>query len=481
MTDTIASPAFITLNGLDDDSQRIADKLTRQLSTKTSANSEARLYYEGRMTPRTPAVSVPPKLRHVDTVLGWPSIVVDALEERLDFEGWVAPEVSDSFGLGDIYTANNLDVESGLAHLDALMYGVSFIVVGTGEDDEPDPLITVESPLTTTALYDVRRRRLSAAYSLLVEDGEAVGYTLYLPNETITARRDGEVENRDRHNLGRVPVARLTNRARTERDNGRSEITRPIRAMTDAAVRTILGMEVNREFYSAPQRYILGGEESQFEDASGNKINEWQAIMGRVWNVPRDEDGELPQVGQFAVNTPAPYLDQVKGLAQIVASEAALPASYLGFEHDNPTSADAIRAGESRLVKRAERRQLSFGRGWAEVARLALLVRDAKLPEEFASARAMWRDAATPTRAAATDATVKLVQAGVLPADSDVALDRLDFSEVEKELLKVERRKAAATARLNALTGVQPAGSGTNANPGQEPRDIPSPGGAAQA
>ena len=111
MTDTITSPAFITLNGLDDDQQRIADKLTQQLSTKASRNTEARGYYEGTLGPRTPALSVPPKLRHIDTVLGWPGMVVDALEERLDFEGWVAPNVEDAYGLGDVYTDNSLAVE----------------------------------------------------------------------------------------------------------------------------------------------------------------------------------------------------------------------------------------------------------------------------------------------------------------------------------------------------------------------------------
>ena len=69
----------------------------------------------------------------------------------------------------------------------------------------------------------------------------------------------------------------------------------------------------------------------------------------------------------------------------------------------NPASADAIRAGEARLVKRAERRQVSFGRAWLEVGRLALLVRDGVVPDSFSSLGTRWRDAATPTRAAAAD------------------------------------------------------------------------------
>src|SRR2546430_15415250 len=37
--------------------------------------------------------------------------------------------------------------------------------------------------------------------------------------------------------------------------------------ISDAGCRTLLGLEVAREFYSAPQRYILGASEEAFQDA----------------------------------------------------------------------------------------------------------------------------------------------------------------------------------------------------------------------
>ena len=115
-----------------------------------------------------------------------------------------------------------------------------------------------------------------------------------------------------------------------------------------------------------------------FEDEAGNAVSPWTSIMGRVWNIPANEDADGPQpdVKQFNPASPAPYLDQVQGYAQRVASEAGIPTTYFGIQTANPASADAIRAAESRLVKRAERRQASFGRSWLEVGRLALMVRD---------------------------------------------------------------------------------------------------------
>ena len=122
-----------------------------------------------------------------------------------------------------------------------------------------------------------------------------------------------------------------------------------------------------------------------------------------------------------------------------------MPADYLGIQTANPSSADAIRMGESRLVKRTERRQSGFGRAWLEVARLALLVRDGEVPSDFESRVAVdWQSAATPTRAATADEVTKLVGAGILQADSEVVRKRLNLTRSEMRLLEVEDATLAA-------------------------------------
>ena len=50
----------------------------------------------------------------------------------------------------------------------------------------------------------------------------------------------------------------------------------------------------------------------------------------------------------------------------------------------------------------------------------------------------MWRDAATPTRAAAADEAAKLVGAGILPADSSITLSRLGLSKDQQAVLREE-------------------------------------------
>lgn len=462
---TVDAIPLLSLSTLGDDESRLVHELGNRLSVYEAANAEAVAYYEGTQTVQQFGISIPPSMRNASVVAGWGGTVVDVLEERLDWLGW-ASEV-DTFGLDEVYRANALDVESGMAHLDALIFGTSFLAVGSGEPGEPSPLITPHSPRTMTGLWDARARRLAAALAISgVENGQVVEWTLYLPGETVQVRRaDGRlvVTDRDRHNLGRVPIVKMPNRIRASREAGRSEITKAVRYYTDAAVRTLLGLEVNREFYNAPQRIGLNIPADAFQDDAGNALSQWSAIQGRVWMVPPNEDPDAPtpDVKQFNSASPAPYLDQIRGYATQLAAEAGIPAAYLGIHTDNPSSADAIRALESRLIKRAERRQSTFGRAWLEVGRLALMVRDGAVPDTFDTLTTRWRDAATPTRAAAADEALKLTSGEnpILPPDSTVTYDRIGLSPAEQRQVEADKRRAQAGPRLDALLTAARGGS----------------------
>jgi hypothetical protein len=434
--------------------------LFKQLQSHDSKNIHLERYYEGRQRLKDLRISIPPQLTAVESVVGWAGTAVDVLEERLDLEGFIGPEM---LGINEIFRANELDLESSMGHKDALIYGTGFVTVGRGREGEADPLITIESPKKMTTLYDLRTRRLSAA--LLVnrsDNGSPQSGTLYTINENIFIEYGGRnwVEvDRDIHNLGRVMVSQLPNNPRTGDPFGQSEITAAVRSYTDAAMRTLLGAEVAREFYSAPQRYILGANEDTFLDSDGKPLNSWTVYQGRVLGIPYNEaEGVMPQVGQFNANDTRPYFEQIRAYAQLLAAETAIPASYLGFQTDNPSSADAIRQMEARLVKRAERRQRQFGRTWSEIARLALLVRDGSIPPEAQDIRPIWRDASTPTRAAAADEAVKLIAAGVLLPNSEITYNRIGLTETDKQVLRAEKEVAQATSLIaNLATASQSA------------------------
>ena len=453
----MTAPAFLSLSAPTGDERALIEQMSTALELHNAQNVTAEAYYDGSHVAEAFGISTPPSMQNLHAVAGWPGTCVDVLEERLDWLGWSSD--GDPFGLAQVYAQNGLDVDSGMAHLDALIFGVSFVTVGTGYDGEPNPLVTPHSPKSMTTLWDARTRRASAALSVLNDDdGQPTERTLYLSNETVrVAYSSGRwaVVDRDQHNLGRLPVVPVANRQRTSRQFGRSEITRAVRYYTDAAVRTLIGMEVHREFYNSPQRVALNVDEKAFQDAAGNPVSQWTSIQGRIWAIPPAEDGGAsPDVKQFTPSSPQPYIEQVKVQSQLLAAEAGIPASYLGFTTDNPASADAIRAGEARLVKRAERRQTTFSRSWMEVGRLALLMRDGQVPDNYdASVSCRWRDAATPTRAAAADEVTKLTAAGIIPAESQVAMDRIGLGPAEQAKIMADRSRAALTSDMALLAG----------------------------
>lgn len=422
--------------------------------------------YEAKRTAHDLGISAPEGLPElVNAVSGWPGIVVDVLEERLEFRGWTG---ADELNLDDVVRDNQLGVEAGRGHLDTLIYGCGFVAVGRGDTTigEPDVLVTVESTESCTVDWDYRLRRAKSALSQTRNEYGIVELeTLYLPDETIIFKRHPQrglvVENRDPHNLGRVPVARMVNRERASDVRGRSEITRAVIYLTDAAVRTLLGMEINREFYTSPKWTALNADPAVFgvsedQSAAENKRAGWKATSGRLNVVPPqvDENGDPIEVKlhEFRPAPPTPYIEQIKAYSQLLAAESGIPAPYLGFVTDNPSSADSIRQQEYRLVKRAERRQMSFGLAWLEVARVALQIRDGSIdPDVFRQVAVSWRDASTPTRAAAADEAAKLIGAGVLPTDSSVTYDRIGLSQQEQQQLVKDRRRSTGGTILDRL------------------------------
>lgn len=424
--------------------------------------------YESKRNAEDLGIAIPTGMDHlINAVIGWPGTVVDVLEERLDFQGWTG---AGDLNLGDVFDDNQLAVESGRGHLDSLIYGCGFETVGRGDVSvgEPQILVSVESTESCTVEWDYRLRRAKSGLSQTRDDKGVVQMeTLYLPNETIRFERvRGElvVVDRDQHGLGRVPVVRTLNRDRASDVNGRSEITRAVEYYTYAALRTLTGLEVNREFYTSPKWSALNADPEVFgmsedKSAAENRKAGFSATQGRLNVIPPqvDENGEPVEVKlhEFRPAPPTPYIDQVKLYSQLLAAESGMPAPYLGFVTDNPASADSIRQQEYRLVKRAERRQTSFGLAWREVAYLALLLRDGSVdPEAFRQVGVKWRDASTPTRAAAADEATKLIAAQVLQPDSSVTYDRIGLSQQEQDQLERERQRSSVT---DLISGLRPA------------------------
>lgn len=393
-------------------------------------------YYDGANRLQALGLSLPPEMEDLATIINWPGMYVDSLEERLDVEGFRvggSDEVDET--LWGWWQANGLDAESGLGHLDALMQGRAFTCLGFPEDDGAPPTITVESSRYMAADWAPTGRGVETAVRLW--DDNEVGIpqqaTLYLPDRNVyygrSERGRGWLRHDvDEHDLGRTLVATLVNRSRLTDRDGITEM-RDIMGLSDAACRSITNLQGAQELVALPQRYVLGASEEDFTDEEGNPVPAWEAYIGRYLTLKNDK----ASVGQLAAADLRSFAEVLKTYAQLAAGLTGLPAHYWGFTGDNPASADAIRSTESRLVKKAERKQRAFGDGWEETMRLAMLVagRD---PAAAMRLETVWRDPATPTFAARADAVTKLHASGILPLEA--AWEDLGYSAERRRRLR---------------------------------------------
>lgn len=483
-----AAPAFLRYAGLDEDEQKTLAILVSKITRNLLALELRDAYYNGTAIVKDLGISIPPQMRGLKVVTGWPRTAIDALDERLFVEGFRLPGETDlNDELQTLWDDNGMATEAPLAHLDALIFGRGFVTVGTGDERENDPLVVVESPLTMAASYDVRERRLTGA--LRLHGDEAGAATLYLPGQTIYLERTANggapwvITERDQHKLGVVPVVVLPNRSRSGNRDGASEITTEMMSITDSACRTLQGLEIAREFYSAPQRYILGANESAFQNVDGTARTAWQTYMGRILALEADDEGNSPTVGQFQAYDPSVFTKVLEMLARNFSSLSGLPPHQLGFQSDNPASADAIRSSENSLQKKAERKTRIFGGPWCDVMRLVYLVRDGAVPFGLSGMAAVWADTATPTPAQTTDALSKQIASKMVPPRSDVVLGRAGYTATERKQIAQDWDEQEARAALDSIAtaltspAAPPASPGADRVPGPPPASPGASGG----
>jgi hypothetical protein len=132
--------------------------------------------------------------------------------------------------------------------------------------------------------------------------------------------------------------------------------------------------------------------------------------------------------------------------ARLASGVSSMPIEYFGLNTQNAPSAEGQRAGETRLIKKAERKQVAFGHAWEAAMRLVLRFRNGGVEDPDPKLRgleAMWRDAGTPTKAQAADATVKLYQAGLV--DWETAQEDLGRTPAQIEQMRKRRLADART------------------------------------
>ena len=380
--------------------------LSRKLSSYRPRVQMRYEYYSMKKYDYSTGITIPARIRdNYRSVLGWATKAVDSLADRLIFREFA----NDNFNVNEIFQYNNPDIFFDSAILSALIGSCCFIYISEGEDGLPR-LQVIESS-NATGVLDPITNLLTEGYAVLKRDdnGNAILEAYFKPDETIYYQKGSEPFSIP--NLTGIPLlVPIIHRPDADRPFGRSRITRSGIGYQKLAQRTIERAEITAEFYSFPQKYVLGTS----QDAE--PMDKWKATISSLLTFSKDDDGDKPTVGQFTTANMTPFVEQLKMAAAGFAGETGLTLDDLGFVSDNPSSVEAIRASHENLRLAGKAAQRSLGSGLLNVAYVSVCLRDEfrYLRKQFSQTTVKWEplfEADANTLTLIGDGAIKLNQA----------------------------------------------------------------------
>jgi hypothetical protein len=363
-------------------------------------------FYEQKQTAKDFGISTPQGLEWFQAVNGWCTKAVDGLADRLQFDGFE----NDNFQMQDMFNLNNPDIIFDSALLSALISSCSFFYISRGEDG---PRIQVVDGGNATGIIDDQTNLMTEGYAVLSRDeyDNPLTYAYFQRGET-WVYQVGEKDPIAHESTGAeyaalVPVIYKPD---ARRPFGHSRISRTCMSIALSAMRTVKRSEIAAEFYSFPQKYATGlSQDAEVMDS-------WKATMSAMLSFTRDDDGNYPTLGQFQQQSMQPHVEQLKAFASMFAGETGLTVDDLGFNMQNPSSAEAIKASHETLRLAASKAQRCFGSSFVNAGFIAACVRDnfAYNRTEVYKTRAEWLPVFEPDAAMLSsigDGILKLNQA----------------------------------------------------------------------
>ena len=246
----------------------------------------------------------------------------------------------------------------------------------------------------------------------------------------------------------------------------------------DKAMRDVLRMEVGAEFFTAPQRYILGADPDLFGYDQVREVAEggdgadddddapeaapatdprkmMRAYLGAFLALTRDANGDVPQVGQFAPGDASNFIAVFENDAQRFSGATNVPLGQLGVLSNTYTSSDALGAANDPLILDVEALNVRMGESMEEVARLMMAL-DAgvgydKLDNRQMGVIAQLADPAQPTISATADAWTKIGAADQSLVGTRVWYEGLGLSKATIDRIMAARDQAGSIEILNEI------------------------------
>ena len=404
------------ISGILDSDMDTVQRLYRVWTRKYARNALRTKYYNAHERVKNLGIAVPDKLANrFHACVGWPAKAVKTLADLSVFDGFAYPNGEDTHGVDQIMDLNRFDLITPETIVNAYTHSCAFLTVFQDPDDGERVRVIPRPATWSAAIWDFMRNRIKAALTItdIDEYGNATDMNVWLPHMVYQCSRvNGTWKAAACPNDWPYPtVVPVCYDPQAERPFGRSRITRPLMALTDAAIRTMLRMEVGAEFYAAPSLWFLGLDPDAFTD-------KWSSLVNSINAVSRDENDEVPTLQQVQQMTMQPHSDMLRTIALMVSSETSIPVNDLGITMDNPASAEAMMAAERKLSREADRQNHLFSYALEEVIRMVVCLQEhidpVRMPESLTGIRCQWKPTQEISLGARADAFSKI--AGVSEA-----------------------------------------------------------------
>ena len=426
-------------------------------------NAEKDRYYNGNISlgEVNLGIALPQGMRGLEIGCAWGAKCVDVLAARSMFDGFVGMNGESVDAVDALVTKNNLITEYMKTCRDELKYGCDFATLSA--DPGIGCKIRFHSPRTAAAKWDGEKGRIAYGMAIMdqVPDNESKDWSpsvinLYLDDAIIVLSR---IDNRwtyerHAHKMGRPLMEPIIWNATSMKPFGRSRIKEPIRRLIQGYVRTVANATIGLEFSTAPQKYLLGVTDDQYDALINQKFKQYVGNM--LVGTTNPETGEKPSFGQLTQGNIAPHTEMLRNLATQFSAATGLTVMDTGVVNDaNPTSSDAILAQSQTLVAMAE--QLNAGNGDAlkTIILMALAISKEKkleeLSEEEKAIIAHFKNPAMPSVAVTADAAIKIASSRPDFALTDTFLEMIGFDQANIRRIKAQESRARGQATLEEL------------------------------
>lgn len=453
------------VNGFD---LREADRFRKLLTvwqSKQSKNAEKERYYDGKVSlgEVNLGVALPTGMAGLEIGCAWGTKTVDVLAARSMFDGFVDLDGESNDQLDAIVANNNLVAEYPKACREELKLGCSFATLSA--DPDIGCKIRFHSAQTAAALWDGEKGRIECGFAVIdaAQDtpmGEWMPSLInYYTDDAIwVLSRDGSMWSATRlpHIMGRPLMEPLIYNPTASKPFGQSRIKEPIRRLIQGYVRTVANATIGLEFSTAPQKYLLGVTDEQFDAVVNQKFRQYIGNILAATTNP--ETGEKPTFGQLQQGNITPHVDMLRMLATQFSAASGLTVTDVGVVNDaNPTSSDAILAQSQTLVAMAEQLNESNGDALRTIALMALAITNGvsmdELNDDQKQTVAHFKNPAMPSVAVTADAAIKIASAREGFAETDTFLEMIGFSQADIRRIRAQEQRTRGFDLISEIEG----------------------------